>query len=172
MDVGAFHLAFVRAVAQGNALHERIGGGLQINEQVGSLDLFGERFMYLVIHLEFIALEVDAGEERVFGKGVISEQIFSGADHFMDGAALLVIAAQQKEDLGLKSIALTVAIKIREERILLEDFQNDLGIECRLKQAGKGRLTDSDDPFDGNVHEQAPKVMFAKDTIKGQDEKK
>jgi hypothetical protein len=70
----------------------------------------------------------------------------------MYGAALLMIATQQKEDLCLKGISFTVAIEIGEERVLFKDFQNNFGVECGLKQAGEGGLTDSDHPFDGYVH--------------------
>src|SRR4030095_3290012 len=90
--------------------------------------------------------------------------------HFMYSSALLVITAKQKEDLGLKGIPLTVAIKIREKWVFFKDFENNFGVKSRSQQTGEGRLTNSDDPFDGNVHEQAPKVMWVKDTIKG-DEK-
>ena len=70
MDVGAFHLSFIRAVAQSNALHERVGGGLQVNKQIGLLDFFRERFMHFVIHIEFITLDVDTREKRIFGEEI------------------------------------------------------------------------------------------------------
>jgi hypothetical protein len=72
-----------------------------------------------------------------------------------------VIAAQQKEDLRLKGVALTISIKIGEKGILLEDLQKDFGVKYGLKQAGKGRLADSDDPFDGNIRK-APVVRLIK----------
>jgi hypothetical protein len=40
-----------------------------------------------------------------------------------------VIAAQQKEDLRLKGVALAVAVEIGKEWVLFEDFQKDLGVE-------------------------------------------
>jgi hypothetical protein len=52
----------------------------------------------------------------------------------------------------LKSVALTVGVKIGKKGILLKDFQKDLGVECRLQEAGEGGLADSNDPFDGNIH--------------------
>jgi len=70
----------------------------------------------------------------------------------MHGAPLLVVTAQQKEDLRLKGVAFTVSIKIGEKGILFKHFQQNFGVECWLKKAGEGRLADSDDPFDGNVH--------------------
>src|SRR5512134_926995 len=69
---------------------------------------------------------------------------------------LLVIAAQQKENLRLKGVTFAIGVKIGEKGILLKHFQQDFGVECWLKKAGEGRLADSDDPFDGNIHERAP----------------
>ena len=71
---------------------------------------------------------------------------------------LLVIAAQEKEDLRLKGITFAVSVKIGEKGILFKYFQQDFGVECWLKKAGEGRLADSDDPFDGNIHGKAPIV--------------
>jgi hypothetical protein len=58
----------------------------------------------------------------------------------------------------LKGVTLTVGVKIGKKRVLLENFQQDLSIEYRLKQASEGRLADSNDPFDGNIHGWAPVV--------------
>jgi hypothetical protein len=76
-----------------------------------------------------------------------------------------MIAAQQKKDLCLKGVAFTVGVEIREKGILLENLKKDLGVKGGLQQAGEGRLSDSDDPFDGNIHENAPVVKLTKDTI-------
>jgi hypothetical protein len=76
----------------------------------------------------------------------------------MDGPSLLVIAAQQEEDLGLKSIPFAVGVKVRKKWILFEYFQQNFGVECWLKKAGEGRLSDTNDPFDGNIHGKAPRV--------------
>src|SRR5512138_2021943 len=103
--------------------------------------------MDAVIHVELVAFEVDAGEQRVLGEGVIGDQIFAGRQQVVHSAALLVIAAQQKEDLRLKRISFAVGIEIGQKRILLEDFEQNLGIKCILKKAGEGGLPNSDDPF-------------------------
>ena len=41
----------------------------------------------------------------------------------MHRSSLLVIAAQQKEDLRLKGVTFTIGVEIREKRISLKDFQ-------------------------------------------------
>jgi hypothetical protein len=73
-------------------------------------------------------------------------------------APLLMITAQQEEDLRLKRVTLTICIEIGEKRIFLKHFQKDFSVERWLKHTGEGRFADSNDPFDGNVHERAPMV--------------
>ena len=69
-------------------------------------------------------------------------------------SALLMVAAEQEEDLGLEGVARPVGVEIGEEGILLEDLEQDLGFESGLEQARQGGLADADDTFDGNVHVQ------------------
>jgi hypothetical protein len=54
--------------------------------------------------------------------------------------------------LRLKGVAFTIGVKVGEKGILFKDFQKDFGVEWLLKQAGEGRLADSDDPFNGDIH--------------------
>jgi hypothetical protein len=37
------------------------------------------------------------------------------------------------------------------ERVILDDFEQNLGVVARLQQAGQRRLADADDAFDGDV---------------------
>ena len=161
VNVTAFHVAFVGAVTQGDALHQYFGIRPQINEQVGEGNLFGQRLVDAAIHFQFVTLQVDAGEERVFGEGVIGEQVFFRAHHFGHAAALLVIAREQKEDLRLEGVTRTVAVKIGQEWILLEHFEQNLRVECGLQQAGQCGLADADNSFNRNVHVRAPQGGMA-----------
>jgi len=67
---------------------------------------------------------------------------------------LLLIAAEQKEDLGLEGVAAAVAVEIAQEGVFLEDFQEQVGGESRMDETGKRGFADADDTFDGNEHEQ------------------
>jgi len=77
---------------------------------------------------------------------------------------LLVIAAEQEEDLGLESIALPVAVEIGQERIFLEDLEQQVGLKSRRQQAGQCCLSHSDDTFYGNVHGSPFCAILLKDT--------
>jgi hypothetical protein len=129
VDVTAFHLTFVRPVAIGDALHEHICGSLQVKDHIWFGDFLPQRLVDFMIHIEFIAAQVDACKQSIFGKGVICQQALAAGQHFGYGAVLLAVAAEQKEDLGLERIPGPVAVEIREEGILLENFEQQFGIK-------------------------------------------
>jgi len=58
-----------------------------------------------------------------FLKGIIGDQVIRLAQQVRHSAPLLVVAAEQEEDLRLESIPLPVSIEVREEGVLLKDFQ-------------------------------------------------
>lgn len=64
---------------------------------------------------------------------------------------LLVVAAEQKENLRLEGKTAAILIKIGEKRVFFEDFQQD---SCLFKigsqQARQRRLTHADDALDGD----------------------
>src|SRR3990172_8097785 len=109
--------------------------------------------MHLAIHNQLIAFQVDACKERIFCEGVICDQVFFGIKNLGDAVVLLMVAAEQKENLGLKSISCSVCVKIGEEWILLKYFQQDFRFECRLQEACKRGFSPADHSFDGDVHE-------------------
>src|ERR1043165_6534939 len=101
--------------------------------------------MHFVVHIEFIALQIDLCKERIFCKGVIGKKILSSGNQLVHGAPLLMIATQQEKDLRLNGITFAVSVEIGEKGILLENFQKDFGVKCRLKKAGEGRLARSEE---------------------------
>jgi hypothetical protein len=65
-----------------------------------------------VIHVEFIALQVDAGKKRILGERIIRDQELALRQQVRNGPMLLVVTAQQEEDLGLKGIAFAIAVEV------------------------------------------------------------
>ncbi len=66
--------------------------------------------------------------------------------------ALLVVAAQQEEDLGLEGVAPPVGIEVGQEGVLLEGLEQQHSVKHRMKQARQGGLADADDAFNRQVH--------------------
>jgi hypothetical protein len=95
-----------------------------------------------MIDLQFVTGDVDAGEEGIFIKGVVGNDGFAGSQSAGYDVVLLVIAAHQKEYLGLKGIATAVTVKIAQKGIFFKDFQKDFGIKSRLEQARQGSFAD------------------------------
>ena len=56
----------------------------------------------------------------------------------MTRAALLVVAAEQEEDLGLEGVAGAVGVEVREEGILLEDLEQDSDFESAAGAGAPG----------------------------------
>src|SRR5689334_15339356 len=123
IDVRALHLPLIGTVAQGDALHQCIGAGLEIDQHVGLLNFFCQGLVHFVIHVKLVTFEVDLSKERILRKGVIGKKVLSRSDELMHGSALLVIATQQKENLGLKGVTFAIRVEIGKKGILLENFQ-------------------------------------------------
>ena len=68
--------------------------------------------MDALVHFEFVAFQVDAGEQAVLGKGIVGKQRLAGLQDGINPPALLVVAAEQEENLGLEGVAIAVAVKI------------------------------------------------------------
>ena len=75
-----------------------------------------------------------------------------GLQHIRDAPALLVVAAEQEEDLGLEGIARPVFVEVGQERILLKNLQLQFGVKIGLQQARKRGFSDADDALNGNIH--------------------
>jgi hypothetical protein len=53
--------------------------------------------------------------------------------------------------LGLKGVTLPVGIEIGEERVLFEDFEQQVGVKHRLEQSRQGGFAYSDDALDSDI---------------------
>jgi len=152
INISPVHIPLVGAVAVGNTLHERIRASAQVDHQVRLGDFLCQGCMHAVIYSQLIAFQVDAGKQRIFIKGVIGDNHMSGSQSFGDDLMLLLVAAEQEEDLRLEGIAAAVAIKVGEEGIFLENFEQKVGRKSGVDKARQGGLADSDNAFDGYIH--------------------
>ena len=153
IDVAAFHVALVGAIAHGDPFHQRVGARAQVNHQLGFGDLLGQRFLHTVIHLQFVAAQVDAGKEGVLLEGIVRNERLGLGQPVADVAALLMVAAEQEEDLRLEGVALAVGVKVAQKGVLFKDFQHQFGVEAGLQHARQRSFANTDNTFDRKVHE-------------------
>ena len=90
------------------------------------------------------------GKQPIFGEKVVADELASG-ERASDDAVLLAVAAQQKEDLSLEGVARPIGIEVTQERVFLEDLQEDVGGQCLAEKARQGRFADPDGPFNGDI---------------------
>lgn len=64
-----------------------------------------------VIGLQFVAFQIDAGEKGIFFESIICDQVLVLSQQLADPFPLLVIAAEQEEDLCLKGISFPIRVK-------------------------------------------------------------
>jgi hypothetical protein len=98
-----------------------------------------------------LILQVEAREQGILGESVVGNQA-AQLQQPRNRLVLLPVAAEQEEDLGLEGVALAIGVEVREEGVLLEHFQEQLGVELRLQQAGQRGLPYPDHAFNGDIH--------------------
>jgi hypothetical protein len=106
-DVVGVHVALEWPVAQGDAAHEHVVVGAQVDDEVGARDLLAQRGVDAAVHGQLVVLQVEPGEQLILGEGVVGDERAApqGGGH---GLVLLVIATEQKEDLRLEGVAIPV----------------------------------------------------------------
>ena len=82
-----------------------------------------QRLVDTLVHVEFVAFQINAGEQAVLGKSIVGNERLAGLQNGPDPASLLVVTAEQEENLGLEGVAFTVAVKVGEERVFFEDLE-------------------------------------------------
>ena len=94
----------------------------QIDDQVRAAQFFPQRRMNPTIHCQFIITQVQPGKNFIFGKGVIGNEaaFFQSVGY---GLMLLMVAAEQKEDLGLEGVTFSVFVETGQEWVFLEHFE-------------------------------------------------
>lgn len=106
--------------------------------------------MHPFVHLQFIVDQIELGKQAVFVKEIVADQP-AARQGLGDDAVLLVIAADQEENLGLEGVAGAIGVEITEKRVLFEHFQQRFGGQGLRQHPRQGGLAHADDAFDRDV---------------------
>src|SRR5437870_348387 len=133
----------------------RPGAGIEVDDEVRPRELPVEKLVDLLVQTELIGVEVEVREddvpgEQVVGDGPLREEIE------LPERALLAVALEQEEELGLERILSRVFVESPEKRILLSLLEEELRPELRGESPCKGRLADADRPLHGDVPPRRP----------------
>src|SRR5262249_43221072 len=119
-------------VALANSSQEHIRPGLEVNDQVGPGDLRVEEMEDLAIEVELVRLEGAPGEDAVLGEQVVAHPA-GGIDAVLLELALLAIALEGEEELGLKGMAFGVFVELAQKRVVFDSLEDQLRPEFRGK---------------------------------------
>ncbi len=122
INVADFHLALIGAVALGNPLHQNICVCAQVNHNIRGRDLFCQRFMNVEVSFQLVPFKVGFCKKPVLIEGVVGNQPGISLKRFLDAFTLLMISAEQKKDLCLKSIPLAIAVKVAQKGVFFKYF--------------------------------------------------
>src|ERR1700722_13910919 len=155
-EIFVAHGAFAGDIFFLQALLQHVGRGLKINHQVGGGQLLAKVVVVAIVGVEFLGVEMRAGEEFVFLKDEVGDHGLLRSRPQMGGAKLLE-APHKKSELGLEGRAAIAFIKRIKERIRL-GLDDALRIQALAQDARQRTLADSDGTFHSNVAGEFEKI--------------
>src|SRR5258707_7063967 len=117
LDVFGGDVGFVAGGFFGDAGAEDFGLSLEIDDQIGSGNVRGERFIIALVELEFGVVEIEVGEDAVFFHEEIGEEGAGGFDG--EGFAEALLALDEEIHLGAQGGPGLGVVEIGEEGIVL-----------------------------------------------------
>src|ERR1700675_2663184 len=123
--------------------------GLQIDDQVGRRNLFAKIIEVAIVRIEFLIVEVEAGEELVFFKNVIGDDGLIRPRPQIERPQLLK-AADQECQLGLEGSARFAFVKCLQKWIVFR-LDDALGRQSLSENPRQCALPNSYGTFDRNV---------------------
>src|SRR5262249_44108489 len=138
------------AVPFTNSPQEDVRPGLEVDDQVGPWDLGMEKVEDLPVERQLVWVEGDPGEDAVLGEEVVAHPA-GGIDAVLLELALLAVALEGEEELGLEGMSFWVFVELAQERIVFGSLEDQLRPEVGGKPSREGRLSDSDGPLDRDV---------------------
>src|SRR3989338_1650691 len=141
---------FIIIAAGFNPFREGVGIGLQVNHDVGFGKTGIEQAIDFVVELLFVGGQIDAGKNPVLGEGVVADNRLT--EHIvLHQLLLLLIAIEQKKELGLEGIAFAVFVKIGQKGILIDRFKNGLAPQIFRKALDQRGFAGADGAVDGDI---------------------
>jgi len=139
-DVLEGDVVFVARGFFGDAGAEDFGFGLQVDDEIGSGDVFGENFEVALIEFEFFVIEIEVGEDAVFFEQEIGED---GAGSFhLESFADTLLAFHQEIHLGAEGGAGFFFVEIGEERVVFA-VVDAAGVKAFSEDFCEGGLADA-----------------------------
>src|SRR5262249_16316264 len=111
--------AFIVPIALAEAAQQHLRPGLEVDDEVRPREPLVQETEDLLIEVVFVGPERDAGEDGVLGEEVVRDGALC-EEVELPQLALLAIALEQEEKLGLKRMLVGILVESPEKGILLD----------------------------------------------------
>src|SRR5207245_7808459 len=142
----------LRPPALADPAHQHLGGGLQVDDEVGPGHALREQRVELVVDDQLAVLEVEVGEELALLEGVVADGGL-GEEPALEQLLLLAVAGEQEEQLDLEGGAGGAVVEGLEERVLAPFLEHGVGLELLGQALDDRGLAHPDGPLDRHVLE-------------------
>src|SRR2546428_7549356 len=143
------------AVTLAEPAQQHLRPGLEIDDEVRPREPLIEHLEDLLVEVEFVHPERDCGEDAVLGEEIVGDDALYEELELAE-LALLPVALQQEEELGLEGISLWLLVESPEEGILLDMLEEEPRPELGGEPSREGRLADADGALDRDVPPRGP----------------
>jgi hypothetical protein len=163
-DVFEGDVVFVARGFFGDAGAEDFWFGLQVDDEIGSGDVFGENFEVALIEFEFFVIEIEVGEDAVFFEQEIGED---GAGSFhLESFADTLLAFHQEIHLGAQGSAWFLFIEIGEEWVVFA-VVDAAGVKAFGEDFGESGFPDAERAFDDDEAGRLRATLWDRSTFGG-----
>jgi len=123
--------------------------GLEVDDEVRLGEAVIEERINLMIERKLVLGQVDRGKNPVLVKDVVGDRSLLKQVR-LQKSLLLPIARKEKKKSGFEKHSLRATRKLLEERVFLDVFQDELGLELLGQQPGQRGLPDPDGTSNGD----------------------
>ena len=138
-------------VSLGDLPEKPVGGGVEVEDQVGFGQEAGDGIENRLEKREFIFRQVVFGEKQALVDEVVAEdevgEEIAGGEHRLE----LLVAVHQEGHLHGQGVVLGILVELFEERIVGKALQHQLGIEVTGQHGAQGGLARPDAAFHDNI---------------------
>src|SRR3989442_2456255 len=113
------------AVALAEPAQQHLRPGLEVDDEVRPREPLVEHLEDLLVELELVRAERDRGEDAVLGEEIVGDDGLREKLELPE-LALLAVALEQEEELGLEGMSLWLLVESPEEGILLHLLEEEL----------------------------------------------
>ena len=149
-NIVRIHVLFVDPASFGNSIHNDVVFGMKVNDHIRGGALHGENIEETLIEVQFFVFQRELCENVVLFKKVIRKRETVKQVSLAE-MLLLTESRHQEKNLSRKRKCVSISIKIRQKRIVLELFVDLPCLETSSELFDQSGFAHSNDALYGDI---------------------